>query len=188
MIIEGKHAEVGHGIFISDIQEGSIADQVRQIYMYYLVEFCIASSWRSCGTIITYTEFCVYFVKIVSDSPPSSSLQTVCQNASLGWDFLRMKLLQIILSILNYGTAVDKKCKEKKMFFLETFQLGGLPIACCRIELFLVPFPNLNPRWFCRQINSSWLVSRARPVPDGDSPDFALPLAAGNLLKFDRQL
>lgn len=28
MIIEGKHSEVGHGIFISDIQEGSVADQV----------------------------------------------------------------------------------------------------------------------------------------------------------------
>ena len=27
MIIEGKHAEVGNGIFISDIQEGSIAEQ-----------------------------------------------------------------------------------------------------------------------------------------------------------------
>lgn len=28
MIIEGKHAEVGQGIFISDIQEGSAAEQV----------------------------------------------------------------------------------------------------------------------------------------------------------------
>lgn len=28
MIIEGKHAEVGKGIFISDIQEGSAAEQV----------------------------------------------------------------------------------------------------------------------------------------------------------------
>lgn len=27
MIIEGKHAEVGQGIFISDIQEGSAAEQ-----------------------------------------------------------------------------------------------------------------------------------------------------------------
>lgn len=29
MIIEGKHAEVGQGIFVSDIQEGSAAEQVR---------------------------------------------------------------------------------------------------------------------------------------------------------------
>jgi hypothetical protein len=28
MIIEGKHAEVGQGIFISDIQDGSAAEQV----------------------------------------------------------------------------------------------------------------------------------------------------------------
>lgn len=28
MIIEGKHAEVGQGIFISDIQEGSAAEKV----------------------------------------------------------------------------------------------------------------------------------------------------------------
>lgn len=29
MIIEGKHAEVGQGIFVSDIQEGSNAEKVR---------------------------------------------------------------------------------------------------------------------------------------------------------------
>lgn len=28
MIIEGKHAEVGQGIFISDLQEGSAAEKV----------------------------------------------------------------------------------------------------------------------------------------------------------------
>ena len=28
MIIEGKHAEVGQGIFVSDIQEGSNAEKV----------------------------------------------------------------------------------------------------------------------------------------------------------------
>ena len=28
MIIEGKHAEVGQGIFVSDIQEGSNAERV----------------------------------------------------------------------------------------------------------------------------------------------------------------
>jgi C-terminal processing protease CtpA/Prc len=27
MIMEGKHAELGQGIFISDIQEGSVAEQ-----------------------------------------------------------------------------------------------------------------------------------------------------------------
>lgn len=29
MIIEGKHAEVGQGIFVSDIQEGSNAEKVK---------------------------------------------------------------------------------------------------------------------------------------------------------------
>lgn len=29
MIIEGKHAEYGNGIFISDLQEGSVAAEVR---------------------------------------------------------------------------------------------------------------------------------------------------------------
>lgn len=29
MVIEGKHAEVGHGIFVSDVQEGGAAEQVR---------------------------------------------------------------------------------------------------------------------------------------------------------------
>lgn len=51
MIIEGKHAEVGQGIFISDIQDGSVAQQVQnficgwQIYyfifvMVHLLFFC----------------------------------------------------------------------------------------------------------------------------------------------------
>lgn len=31
MIIEGKHTEVGQGIFISDIQEGSSAQKVNKI-------------------------------------------------------------------------------------------------------------------------------------------------------------
>lgn len=30
MIIEGKHAEVGQGIFVSDIQEGSNAEKVKE--------------------------------------------------------------------------------------------------------------------------------------------------------------
>lgn len=33
--MEGKHAELGTGIFISDIQEGSPAEQVN-LYMYYI--------------------------------------------------------------------------------------------------------------------------------------------------------
>lgn len=33
MIIEGKHAEVGQGIFISDIQENSAAEQVSRPYL-----------------------------------------------------------------------------------------------------------------------------------------------------------
>lgn len=33
MIIEGKHAEVGQGIFISDIQENSAAEQVSRLYL-----------------------------------------------------------------------------------------------------------------------------------------------------------
>lgn len=36
MIIEGKHAEVGQGIFISDIQEGSAAEKVSIIFHYTL--------------------------------------------------------------------------------------------------------------------------------------------------------
>ena len=31
MIIEGKHAEVGQGIFVSDIQEGSNAEKVNKV-------------------------------------------------------------------------------------------------------------------------------------------------------------
>lgn len=31
MIIEGRHAEVGSGIFISDIQPESVAEQVRRL-------------------------------------------------------------------------------------------------------------------------------------------------------------
>lgn len=31
MIIEGKHAEVGQGIFVSDIQEGSNAEKVKNL-------------------------------------------------------------------------------------------------------------------------------------------------------------
>lgn len=39
MIIEGKHAEVGRGIFISDIQAESVAEQVRWCFIYYLLQF-----------------------------------------------------------------------------------------------------------------------------------------------------
>ena len=34
MIIEGKHAEVGQGIFVSDIQEGSNAEKVRNCLLF----------------------------------------------------------------------------------------------------------------------------------------------------------
>lgn len=34
MIIEGKHAEVGHGIFVSDIQVGSAAELVSLLEVY----------------------------------------------------------------------------------------------------------------------------------------------------------
>lgn len=62
MIIEGKHAEVGQGIFVSDIQEGSAAEQVcpnrivNQLYNIYNEANCsldyvirkivIKSSWN----------------------------------------------------------------------------------------------------------------------------------------------
>lgn len=44
MIIEGKHAEVGQGIFISDIQEGSAAEKVTA----YLLTFCIFLRFKLC--------------------------------------------------------------------------------------------------------------------------------------------
>lgn len=31
MIIEGRHTEAGRGIFVSDLQEGSAAEQVRSL-------------------------------------------------------------------------------------------------------------------------------------------------------------
>lgn len=40
MIIEGKHAEVGQGIFVSDIQEGSAADKVT-IAFFVCVYVCL---------------------------------------------------------------------------------------------------------------------------------------------------
>lgn len=39
MIIEGKHAEVGQGIFISDIQEGSAAEQVQLSFHMFNVTY-----------------------------------------------------------------------------------------------------------------------------------------------------
>jgi hypothetical protein len=50
MIIEGKHAEVGQGIFISDIQEGSAAEQVFCIshgFIAWLVCFLNLSCYKS---------------------------------------------------------------------------------------------------------------------------------------------
>lgn len=41
MIIEGKHSELGQGIFVSDIQEGSNAEKVRDC-LYYKLEIHIA--------------------------------------------------------------------------------------------------------------------------------------------------
>lgn len=40
MIIEGKHAEVGQGIFISDIQEGSAAEKVLLCHYYIAWQVC----------------------------------------------------------------------------------------------------------------------------------------------------
>lgn len=48
MIIEGKHAEVGQGIFISDIQEGSAAEQV--IFQRYIIFLQVLRvSWNNCS-------------------------------------------------------------------------------------------------------------------------------------------
>lgn len=41
MIIEGKHAEVGQGIFISDLQEGSAAEKVN-CFVAYVVFLCFS--------------------------------------------------------------------------------------------------------------------------------------------------
>lgn len=45
MIIEGKHAEVGQGIFVSDIQEGSAADKVICLIAYVV---CIFLRFKLC--------------------------------------------------------------------------------------------------------------------------------------------
>ena len=47
MIIEGKHAEVGQGIFISDIQEGSAAEQVIAPPFFIFHFACILSRTRT---------------------------------------------------------------------------------------------------------------------------------------------
>jgi len=56
MIIEGKHAEVGQGIFISDIQEGSAAEQVSCVlhgFTAWLLGFlnlsCCRAKWIKIG-------------------------------------------------------------------------------------------------------------------------------------------
>ena len=45
MIIEGKHAEVGQGIFISDIQENSAAEQVSRLLS--IVQNCWHLHWMN---------------------------------------------------------------------------------------------------------------------------------------------
>lgn len=40
MILEGKHAELGTGIFISDIQEGSPAEQVNVMNVFVKIRSC----------------------------------------------------------------------------------------------------------------------------------------------------
>jgi len=45
MIIEGKHAEVGQGIFVSDIQEGSAAEQVSFVLHGFIARLvCLPNS------------------------------------------------------------------------------------------------------------------------------------------------
>lgn len=39
MIIEGKHSELGQGIFISDIQDGSNADKVSILILIQNISF-----------------------------------------------------------------------------------------------------------------------------------------------------
>lgn len=52
MIIEGKHAEVGQGIFVSDIQEGSNAEKVEIIDDF------------SSGWLIELTSFSCHLIKL----------------------------------------------------------------------------------------------------------------------------
>lgn len=52
MIIEGKHSELGQGIFVSDIQEGSNAEKVRDSLNYKL-------DTRDTYTIVLATLFTV---------------------------------------------------------------------------------------------------------------------------------
>lgn len=53
MIIEGKHAEVGQGIFVSDIQEGSNAEKVSESRFIKMKPFLIQKgftenlAWRN---------------------------------------------------------------------------------------------------------------------------------------------
>ncbi|XP_065205069.1 multiple PDZ domain protein-like isoform X4 [Planococcus citri] len=66
MIIEGKHPEVGHGIFISDIQEGSVADQaglmVGDMILSVNKDTLIGSSYDSAATLLKQAEGIVTLV------------------------------------------------------------------------------------------------------------------------------
>lgn len=52
MIIEGKHLAVGQGIFVSDIQEGSAAEQV--IFIYDLGILILS------GTLMFFTMWSIF--------------------------------------------------------------------------------------------------------------------------------
>jgi len=60
MIIEGKHAELGQGIFISDIQEGSAAEQV----IIPLIATSILSSPWFAISFLCVTRSCQIFASI----------------------------------------------------------------------------------------------------------------------------
>lgn len=87
MIIEGKHAEIGQGIFISDIQEGSSAEKVTA----YLLLICLSD--LCCVFYKAGLEIGEMILAVNKDTLLGSSYSTV----SASRFFLRFSIYTLIL-------------------------------------------------------------------------------------------
>ncbi|KRT81283.1 PDZ domain-containing protein [Oryctes borbonicus] len=85
MIIEGKHADVGQGIFISDIQEGSIAEkaglEIGEMILAVNKDPLLGSNYENAATLLKRTEG---IVTLIVSNPTKKSAAPV-QNEGDGF-------------------------------------------------------------------------------------------------------
>ncbi|GJQ66577.1 inaD [Trypoxylus dichotomus] len=87
MIIEGKHADVGQGIFISDIQEGSVAEkaglEIGEMILAVNKEPLLGSNYENAATLLKRTEGIVTLIVSNPTKKPTTPIQGEGDNSAL---------------------------------------------------------------------------------------------------------